>query len=189
MRVDDWLDVVVLAAVSCVCVGCTPPSPPARTTGGSDVTTPETPLVLQEPAPSSKELTGRSQETNTNAPAKEAPPAKETAPAKEAEYRSIDPEKDGFTIELSSGGEIRYGADGWMSGGPVTLTAIGTAQAVSGAKLVLLESGKCVGGKAETKDYGIVKMKAAGRFFSANFLMTQETITKVRHALDGVAKK
>lgn len=69
-----------------------------------------------------------------------------------------------------------------MSSDSVTATAIGTAAAVKGAKLVLLDSGKCVNGKADTKGYGIIKMKSAGGF-SADILMTQDSITKVRAAL------
>ena len=133
-------------------------------------------ILLITIALASVALTGCSQDAKTN------------APAKEAEYRSVNPEKDGFTIQLSSGGEISWDADGWMSGESVNLTAVGTAAAVDGVETVLVESGKCINGKAETKDYGVVKVKSAGGF-SADFLMTQESIAKVRHALDGAAKK
>jgi len=121
-------------------------------------------------------LTGCSKDTKTN------------ASAKEAEYSSINPAKDGFTVQLSSGGQISWDTDGWMSGDSVTLTAIGTSAAANDTEVILIESGKCISGKVETIDYGVVKVKSAGGF-SADFLMTQEGITKVRNALDSAAKK
>jgi hypothetical protein len=112
-----------------------------------------------------------------------SPQGKSEAPAREAQYRPLDPASDGFTVELTSDADLRWNSDGWLSGGPVNLTATGTAAAIKGAKVVLLESGKCAGGNLETKDYGIIKIRMVGGI-TGNYFMTQESIAKIRHALD-----
>ena len=97
------------------------------------------------------------------------------------EYRSVDPAKDGFTVQLKSQ-SMTFDEHGWMSGDSVTIEAIGTASPFVGATIVLLGSGKCLKGIAKTKDFGIIKVKSAGGF-SAKVLMTQNSINEVHAAL------
>ena len=127
-------------------------------------------------------LNANAQTTNTNS----------TAEANE--YRNLNPSKtgDGFSTAFTTlAGKLDWTTNGWLVCEVLKLEVVGTATEINGVRLILAEDVKCVDGQIATKDYGVIRareFKNSRGERVPRMLMTPETITKIRRALENKAK-